>query len=77
MSPTSYQAAPPRNLIVTIEWGSVKPWGTKDVEKTLKSIRSIYGVAKSVETESHRQVFGVKLVDFKPAVVHTFDRPPK
>ena len=25
MSPTSYQAAPPRNLIVTIEWGSVKP----------------------------------------------------
>ena len=33
MSPTSYQAAPPRNLIVTTVWGSVKPLRRKDVEK--------------------------------------------
>ena len=35
MSPTSYQTAPPRNLIVTIEWGSVKPESAKDVEKSV------------------------------------------
>ena len=45
MSPTSYQAAPPRNLIVTIGWGSVKPRQRKDVEKApVKSILgNVYG----------------------------------
>ena len=32
MSPTSYQAAPPRNLIVAIEWSTVKLLASKDVE---------------------------------------------
>jgi hypothetical protein len=36
MSPTSYQAAPPRNLIVAIEWSSVKPLVLKDVEITVR-----------------------------------------